>query len=81
MQEDYPRLEPLLASLLKMLSTYSSNPQPTLAKMISRQFEIIASHPEAEELTLLKNVSKRLQVDWIAKGTGALPCEFTRSMH
>jgi hypothetical protein len=81
MYEDYPRLEPLIASLLKMMTTYSSKPHPNLAKMISKQFEIISSHPEAKELTLLRTVTQRLHSDWVSKGSCFIACEVSEVIH
>jgi hypothetical protein len=81
MHEDYPRLEPLIASLLKLMTTYNSKPHPNLAKMISKQFEFITSHPEAKELTLLRNVSQRLHADWVSKGCCSMACEASDTIH
>ena len=81
MHEDYPRLEPLIASLLKMMTTYNTKPHPNLAKMITKQLEIITSHPEAKELKLLRNVSQRLHADWASKGCCPMACEVPETIH
>lgn len=54
----------MLASLLKLLSRYSQEPQPALAYMITRQLDVISRHPDATGFPLIKSVTERLYVQW-----------------
>lgn len=81
MRDDHPRLEPLQASLLKMLSTYSETPQLGLVREISRQFEAVATHPDSTELALSRKISARLQRDWDSKSDDGCPCVYTKTVH
>jgi hypothetical protein len=81
--DSIPRMEPLLASLLKMLTRYMHDPQPGLAHMIKKQLAYVSNHPESAQFPLIKVVTEKLHDDWAtnASSNEILVCEYTKNLH
>lgn len=81
--DNIPRMEPLLASLLKMLTSYAHDPQPALAYMITKQLAYVSNHPESAQFPLIRAVAERLHADWTTRTSRneSLTCEYTKNLH
>jgi hypothetical protein len=79
-----PRMEPLVASLLKMLSKYVHEPNSGLEYMIRRQLAYVSCHPDSAQFPLIKVVTERLSQEWAVKQSGdeaLLVCDYSQNLH
>ncbi len=59
-----PPPETLYASAFYLATRCAQNVDPAICRMIARQFECIAGHPDPAVTDMLRETCRRLQADW-----------------